>query len=90
MGTVIPIKMNAFGIVYLYVFMCAHPCVCMHIAVPLHESFGGLLHTLPCVRETEENKQCLYYSNEYALGSKLYNFPLTPTHKMPRKAQGSL
>lgn len=48
MGTEIPIKMNAFGIIYLYVFMCAYLCVCMHTAAPLHESFRGLLHTLPC------------------------------------------
>lgn len=45
---------------------------------------------LSLARITEENKHCLYYSNEYALENKLYNFPLTPTHKMPRVAQGNL
>lgn len=75
MGTEFPIKryLNVFGIACLYVFVCACLCVYMHIAVLLHKSFRGLLHIIPC----QENKHCLYYSNEYALGSKLYNFPLT-------------
>lgn len=39
MGTEFPIKryLDAFGIVCLYVFVCACQCVCMNIAVPLKE-----------------------------------------------------
>lgn len=36
---------------------------------------------LSLAKITEENKHCLYYSNEYALENKLYNFPLTPLIK---------
>lgn len=85
MGTEFLIKryLNAFGFACSYVFVCMYVCLC--IAVALHESFRWLLHA----RKTE--KQTLhYYSNEYALGSKWYNFPLTPTRKMPRMAQGNL
>lgn len=50
-----------------YTRLCVR--VCMHIAVLLHKSFRGLC-ILSLARKTEENKHCLYYNNEYALGSK--------------------
>lgn len=50
--------------------------VCIDITVCSHKRTFSL--TPPLTRITEENKHCLYYSNEYVLGNKLYIFPLTP------------
>lgn len=66
----------------MYVFVCMRVCV----YVCSSQSFC----ILSLARITKENKHCLYYSNEYGLGNKLYNFPLTHTHRMPRVAQGNL
>lgn len=60
MGKEFPIKryLSASGIACLYLFLCASClCVCMHIAVLLHKSFGGLVHTLPC--QKNRGKQTL-------------------------------
>lgn len=68
MGTEFSIKsfLNDFG------FGCLHMFVCMYVEA-LSEDFCILFFA----RITDENKHCLYYYNEYALGNKLYNFPLT-------------
>lgn len=42
-----------------YVRVCVYAClcVCMQLAVLLHKSFRGLLHTLPC--QNNRGKQTL-------------------------------
>lgn len=92
MGTEFPIKryLNDFGVarlnMFVFVCVCVYVCILWSLCTRALEEFC----ILSLARKTEENKHCLYYSNEYALGSKLYNFPLTPTLKMPRMAQGNL
>lgn len=78
--------------------ICACVCVCVCIMQCICVRALEDLCMLCLARKFEENKQCLYYSNEYALGSKRFNFPLAPhpphplqnTHKIPRKAKGNL
>lgn len=70
----------------LCVPICVYVCILQSFCTRALEDFC----VLSLARKPDKNKHCLYYSNEYALGSKLYNFPLTPTQKMPRMAQGNL
>lgn len=74
----------------MYVFVCMRVCVYVCSLQSFCTRASEDFCILSLARITEENKHCLYYSNEYGLGNKLYNFPLTHTHRMPRVAPGNL
>lgn len=74
----------------MYVFVCMRVCVYVCSSQSFCTRASEDFCILSLARITKENKHCLYYSNEYGLGNKLYNFPLTHTHRMPRVAQGNL
>lgn len=85
MGTEFHIKkrlLNAFAIACIHDFVCACTSLCLCV-----RAFGDLLRVF-LARKTKENKHRIYYSNEYALGSKWYNFPAPPQAKNAKNIQG--
>lgn len=70
-------------------FVCMHVCVYACSLQSFCTRASEDFCILSLARITEENKHCLYYSNEYGLGNKLYNFPLTPTHPILNAKSGS-